>query len=445
MTRMRSLMFAVFFVAACGIGTAARAEPISGGDASAYSDVAPQAREIQDAVAKFKARDYDGALRQFKGIAKNDADFPPVGVVMAQLYHQEGMAKQSKAALETATRESPDDPEAFLLLAGIALQAGDAAEAERLYKQAGSLMTGFNKSAKRKQLLQPQVYAGLATTARARKDWPAAQKAVEAWLQFDPRNPAAKSQLAYCLFQQKDVEGALKQLRELAMANAEALAPEAILAQWHQQAGDRANAKKWLVAALAAAPKDHRIHLAAGQAALEAGDVDVATKHAIAAVRITPKSADAQFFRGVAALFQKDFVTAESYLEMAAKQSPDNFGVANNLVLALIELDEEAKRDRALQLAEANWKKYPKLAEANATYAWALYRAGKLDDAEKKLQAASTLERDNNGDLAYYMAKLAVDRGHKAEARKLLETAMESKKPFLYRPEAEELLGQLKK
>ncbi len=446
MIRMQSFGGVAIFAAICAIGMAlpARAEPISGGDLSAFSEATPQARELQDAVAKFKARDYDGALRQLKVIVKNDADLPPAEVIMAQLYRQEGMVKQSKAALETASRESPDDPEAFLLLAGIALQADDVAEAERLYQKAGSMMSAFNKSVKRKQLIRPQVFAGLAAVASSRKDWPAAQKAVEAWLQFDPKSPVAKMQLAHCLFQQKDVDGALKQLRELAKANAEMLAPEAILAQWHQQVGDRANAKKWLAAALAASPKDYRLHLSAGQAALETGEVDVAVKHAIAAVRIVPKSADAQFFRGVAALFQKDFVTAESYIEMAAKQSPDNFGIANNLVLTLIELDDEAKRDRALQLAEANWKKYPKLAEANATYGWALYRAGKLDDAEKKLQAASSIESDN-GDLSYYMARLSVDRGRKAEARKLLETAMKSKKPFLYRPEAEELLGQLKK
>ncbi len=442
--RKSSFLFASALLGALAFGEPAFSEPIPGSDLPGFSEAAPQAKEMANAIARFRSGEREEGLRQIRQIVEKDADLPPAEVIAAQLYFQEGMPQEGKAALESATKVLPDDPEAFLLLAGIAAREGDAAEAGRLYEKTASLLAAFDKSAKRKQVMEVQCQFGLAGLARARKDWPAAEKHLANILQTDPNNPAATMQLAQCFFDRKDVDGAFRLLREAAKSNPGMNPAEAFLARLFFQAGDRANAVKWLDDAMAAAPKDVRLRLMAGQWALESARVDDAVKHAIAAVRIDPKSPEAQFFRGVMALFQKDFVTAESYLEMAAKQSPDNFGVTNNLVLALIELDDEAKREKALQLAAKNWRAHPESAEANATYGWALYRLGKRDEAEKPLAAAAKLESDN-GDLDYYQARLAVDRGRKDEARRLLESAMKTTKPFLYRQEAEELLRQLKK
>ena len=170
----------------------------------------------------------------------------------------------------------------------------------------------------------------------------------------------------------------------------------------------------------------------------------MASKHAKAAMQIAPKSSEARFFRGMIALLEKEYEAAEPYLEAAVKRSPGNFPYSNNLVLALIGQEDESKNRRALELAEANVKQYPKSADAAVTYGWVLYKLGRLDDAEKALRGASSIVH-SDVDAAYVAARVAIDRGRKAEAKAMLESALKGAMPFVFRQDAEELLGELKK
>ena len=84
-------------------------------------------------------------------------------------------------------------------------------------------------------------------------------------------------------------------------------------------------------------------------------------------------------------------------------QSPSNFEATNNLALALVELKDDSKKNRALEYASENFKKTQgnqnkqnpqNVAEAVSTFGWVLYRIDpvkNLDDADKLLrQAIST-------------------------------------------------------
>jgi tetratricopeptide (TPR) repeat protein len=173
--------------------------------------------------------------------------------------------------------------------------------------------------------------------------------------------------------------------------------------------------------------------------------MDDAQKHAVAAMQMDPKSLEAEFFRGLVALCQKDYRTAESYFESAMGRSSGNvFPISNNLALALIEQQDPKKNGRAVEYAETNAKQFPKSANALSTYAWVLYRVGRLDDAEKAVRAA-VAAGPVSVDTAYYSARVAVDRGRKDEAKKTLETALKASGRSMFRQDAEELLNQLKK
>ena len=176
---------------------------------------------------------------------------------------------------------------------------------------------------------------------------------------------------------------------------------------------------------------------------METQQLDEALKQAIASMEIAPDMSQVEFFRGLVALFQKDYRTAESFLEPLFQKHPDNIAASNNLALALIGQNDESKRRRALEYAEGNAKKFPKASLTLSTYGWVLYRLGRLEDAEKTL---SPLCSDENVtiDTAYYMARVWVDRGHKAEAKKLLEVALKHTRVAMFQREAEELLQELK-
>ena len=188
---------------------------------------------------------------------------------------------------------------------------------------------------------------------------------------------------------------------------------------------------------------DLATHVAVSQWALDTAQLDLAQTEATAAAKIDPKSLDAMMLSGLIAMFRKDYPTAEHYFETAHLEAPRSFAASNNLALALAEQPEEAKKRRALDYAVTNVNE-SKNAEAAATYGWVLYKLGRLDEADKALELAAS-SGQISPDTAYYIARVAVDRGHEARARQFLEGALKSTARFCMRPEAKALMEQLKK
>ena len=110
----------------------------------------------------------------------------------------------------------------------------------------------------------------------------------------------------------------------------------------------------------------------------------------------------------------------------------------------LAEQKDDAKKQRALKLAEANVRQYPSSPDAASTYGWVQYKLGKLEEADAALCVA-VLRGVTSPDTAYYLARVDVDRNREDEAKALLQKVLSSPGPFSMRPEAKALLDQLKK
>jgi Tfp pilus assembly protein PilF len=426
------------------------ATPAANNPATPPTTTAPPAekpiQEIVDAWDSFRQRNVDDALKQLKKAVKKNADLPPPQVILAEFFVRANSGQGVQSCLEQAVIDAPNDPEAYYLMGAFALRDRRVTEAQLLYEKADSLVSKL-ASAKRKKILQPQILGGLAMTSGARGDWADAQKKLEAWLKLEPESTAALQQLGQCLLQQKNEQGALEQLVKASKSDPKLLSPEAFLAQFYArstEANSQDNAKKWMIAALNARPKDLRTRLLAAQWAWETGQLPEAKKQADAAMKIDPQSIEAQFFRGLIALFQKDYTAAEEYFQNAHLLSPKEFRVSNNLALALIEQKGEDKKQRALEYAEANARQYPKSAEALSTYGWVLYKLGRLDDSERMLRGAIS-GGSFSADTAYYLARLLAKRGRDKDARQFLESAVQSAAPFQNREDAKAMLEELKK
>lgn len=421
----------------------AAAEPIPGTNPAASAGEPAQIPEITDAVAKFKERDYEGALKLLKQAAQKNPELPPANLIMAQLFAQANIPGGVRNALERAAVDAPNDPEPYLLMANIAMGERRQTEARLLFEKAAGLI-GNVSNAKRKATLHPQILQGLASMCEARGDWAGAQLQLETWLKLDPKSTAALQQMGQCLFQQKDEKGALAKFKEAYKIDPELLPPAANLAQLYARTGDQANAKKWMVTALTESPKDFKTRMLAAQWSLETGQTAEAEKQAAIAMQLDPKSLDAMILRGVINLFLKNYKAAEMYFETASLQSPRNFAATNNLALALVEQDNPTKKQRALEYAEKNVQQYPKNSDAASTYGWVCYKLGKLDEAEKALRA-SVSGGALSTDTAYFLACVLADRGNVADAKRLLESALKTTVPFRQREEAQAMLDKLNK
>jgi Tfp pilus assembly protein PilF len=433
-------------------------------------------QEVADAKARFIKRDFVGALSLLREAVKKNADrLPPGQVIMAMWCAEANLGNAVLGSLEMAVIEEPSDPQAYLILANVELQAGRVTAAGLLFEKAQSLMAAFSKSPTRKKNLEPNVYAGLAAVAesratlsqddktRASQEWVGAEEKLRAWLKLDPSNAIALQRLARALFKQGSLEKqdkekakqkvneAFERLKEAQKAEANVLNPAATMARFYQEEGDFSNAKKFMDYALQTAGKDLRTRLEAARWCLQTSledpeQLNQAKEHAAQAIRLDDKSIDAMILRGVVALFQKEYETAERFFQGASLQSPSNFAASNNLALALCEQDETKKR-RALELATNNARQHAEdqyAGEAASTYAWVLYKNNRAAEAENVLGRLLMSARVSE-DTLYYAAEVAAARGRPQEAAQLLQRALGTKSPFSMRPEALRLQERLKK
>lgn len=402
-----------------------------------------QITEIRDAMERFQNRDIAGALAMLQSAVKKHPELPPPQIIMAQFSIAANQPAMVLSWLRKAVREAPNDPEAFVMLGQHALSNRRTIEAELLFLNANKLLGQFEGDAKRKETLQTDVYARLANLAGSRKDWKTAQSHVDALLKIQPDNAGAIRLLGRSLFEQKQPAEALAQLKKAAVIDKDSLTPEAILAQWYEAAGSRANATKYMIAALTAKPKDFKTRLAAAEWALQAHEFDQARQQADLAIQLDPDSQGAKQLAGSIAIFQKDYAAAEKYLKAVLDRSPASFAVSNNLALALCEQDDPVKKQLALDYARINSRLYPKDVEPASTHGRVLFRLGKLAEAEQAFRHATSLSRNLTPDTAYYIACVYAERDRKEEAKRLLRSALKSEGLFSQRQDAEALLQRL--
>jgi Tfp pilus assembly protein PilF len=421
----------------------ARAEPILSNPSAGGAAASQQPQEVNEAIAKFKSMDFDGALASLKAAVAKNRDLPPAQVIMANLYAQVNRPVDARMSLERAVMEEPADPEAYVILAQAALQDRRVTEADLLLTYAKSLLDQFEKSPARKKNIQVAALAGLDAVSEARGDWGTAKKYLQDWLALDKDNSVAHQRLAGVLFQQKDPSKALEELKSAKNVDPKVLTPEATLAILYENSGDHERATQWMDTALKLAPKDFATQMAASQWAAQTSQFDLAKTYADAALGLKPDALDAKLILGVIDLLLKDYPSAEKQFESALVQSPSNFAASNNLALALCEEPSTDKKTKALEYAVMNVRQYPKQAEAFSTLGWVYYKLGRLDEAEQSLQTAisgGTLSPDT----AFYLAKVLVDRdkpeGKKA-AKQLLEAAVKTKALFSMRKDAQALLN----
>ena len=404
--------------------------------------------EIDNAIARFSDRDIDGSRAILERARNNNPKLPPPGVMMAMLWLSVNQLPPARAELEQTVVKFATDPEPFLMLADLAFQDRRVTDSSVLFDRATQLTGSYAENPKRKRDFEIRCNAGTAAVAEARRQWDDAQKHLVTWIGLDPDNAGAHFRLGNVLFHLGEESKAVEQFREARKLDTNALQPELALARLYDEDGKKDVAKKWIESAIASAPQDPAVLLAAAQWYLGQNDIKTAQSISEKALALDVKSLEAKIVRGVVARVARDYDTAEKFFNEAHLQSPGNFPASNSLALVLIESEDKDARQRALEMAETNVARYrensPQQVSALTTLAWIYYKLGRQEDAEKILDQ---IARNNalSSDGAYYVAKLLNDRGEKDRAKTILERVLTNEAVFATRPDAIDLLEQLKK
>lgn len=410
-----------------------------------------QYQDVADALTRFQNGDVTAARELLVRAKEKNPKLAPAEVMLARLLIAAGQLAPARAELERAATAYPNDPEAFLLFAELALRDGRTTDAEALFSKAKTMSDNFKENAKRQRHFQIRADAGLTGVAENREQWDLAMQYLKAWLEIDPDSAPAHQHLGRTYFKlssdKKNYDKeAYDEFQAAVKLDPQMMNADIMMGQMYEDAKNSAQAAKFIQAAVKKNQQNLKVMLDAAMWAMMTNRLTEAQSYADSALKIDSKSVDAQVLRGEIARMNGDLKTAESLLEQAHLQAPSNLNAANQLAIALADQNDAGKKQRALELAQMNLRVSSQGNQINpaalSTLAWVYYRMGKASEAEQlvgKILQGGVL----NSDIAYYAAKILQDRGRVDDAANLLEASLRSPAPFIQRQNSIDLLKQL--
>jgi tetratricopeptide (TPR) repeat protein len=417
----------------------ARAEPLRVDNPAAEKKLYP---EIEEGKKKLAKQDVDGALESFNEAAKAHPDLANGRVQLATYFLAANRQRDGRVHLEKAVVEHPEDPDAYLVMAELALGDRQWTAAGLLADRAIVLAKAWKGDADKKNETLKRAYLDAAIVAQAHDRWEDARRMLGDLLKLAPDDAKGHFRLGQVLFELKKQKEAFAELEAAARMDDEMPSPEATLARMYDKAKDRASAEKWMKMAVSGDPKKLKTRLDVAGWYLMIGDLDEAKAQVAEALKLDENSADALMLAGRIARFAKDYPQAQKYLERAYLEAPGAGAVANELALTLVEMGED-ERKRALTLADATYRQ-TRETEAAATLGWVCYRLGRMDEAERAFNSVASAGQFSP-DAIYFFATLADERNRGEGAKPMLEAALKSDGQFAYRAEAQKLYDRLSK
>ena len=385
----------------------------------------------------------DSEIRKGEAVIRTHPSVAKPYLTLASLYLQKSRETSDSsyytkiiALMESAEKLEPENPDIQATLASVSLGRHDF-QGAKMY---------IDKAISRNDYVA--AYYGLLGDAdielgRYREAVDAYQKMVNIRPSFN-----SWSRIAYVRELYGDTAGAQIALEEA--INAGSAYPENIAWAYVelgklQLRSDTEKAKESFTTALAILPTYSQAKEGFGKVSFAQNDVSEAEKQFTAAYNLLPL---AQYSTDLGDLYLKTGDTvkaAQQYaLTEAAFAQSRKGGVNTDLEEALFLADHDLRLTEALSLAESAYQKRPSMSAAD-TYAWALFKNGKIQEALRLRDAVFTLGMNDAGVL-YHQAQIAKGSGDTVQAKKYVERAyvVSPYPPMQYAEDLEELRGALK-
>ncbi len=372
-----------------------------------------------------------GYLDRARAAAPND---PAPGVALINLE----LARQDmKNAVATANQIAEQFPSNFDVLgtkARAQAAAGDSEGATATYK----LLYGLFPNS------TPAMSAYVARLKEA-KELSQAQTILQAALARDPKSDAVKADLIRMEADIGGMRAGLAKARDFAREDPGNPLYDIISAELYEKAGRRDEAVDLLKTAVAAHPADDA--LVAGLSALYARTGEAGKAASVLNTRLQSDPKDVTIRSALAAFYFEQRKYDESIAEYGRviAEHPVDAVALNNLAWLYQQKGDLAKArglaEQAVAAASQTTRPAPQI---YGTLGWVLLAQGEADKALIYLSAAS-LSAPKNPDIQYHLAVALNRLGRTADARARLETLLGSGVTFSDRPDAEELLQQLKR
>lgn len=449
---------ATFWISAVLAVTTAQAD-IIGPQASGTSKelVVPDALlpELDEAVATqlkplmqlYASNDYAGFKTAYAKISATTDTLPAVEVFWAKLLITNNRTGDAHKVLEEYIRDHTEDPEAFMTMGILAIRTGRFTDAwlNLLYSQ--RLMDKELLPKGRVKLVALTMLEARTIVAESRRQWNEADQMYQKLQALKPEDQSIKWRYG----RSQVLAGNHKQGHQTMVqaCQADAKLPTATLAvaqllvdttNWSKDSEAKSKVESWYQQAIAEIETDDKAIVAYFKwLVLDNRPEDVKTKFDTLPDAIK-KIREVALIRSVAARYLNDLATAESLLTALHQDKPDDLEVADQLALVLIESTDEAKRGRALQLSERNFRAASEVEQVAATAAWVQLQLGSSDVADRILSQLAS-RGPLSPQTTYYIAELLKKSGKDVDSKRLHQIAVDTVGIFPQRSKVKELLA----
>ena len=415
--------------------------------APAVKSYGPQYSDVERAVASFRAANFEECRANLTKARTSHPELAPVDIMLALLHLSVGKTAPAMAALDRAVINTPDDPEAYVLLADLALRDGQRTVADLGYRKAQEVLVTFDANERRKKSLVVRVHAGMASLCEVRGQYAQAEQHLKSWEKEDADNPLVHGSLGRIYFRLQEYEKARESFAKLTKNEDEAPPVEVAMGRLFHEVGMSDEATTQMQEAAKRYPDDLRVHLAVAAWAFSAGNRELAKASVAAAAKLSEQSVQTAVMSARLARIEGDLDEAESILNNVVLRNPTSFAATNELARVLANSDDPEKIKASLQYARRNYAAFAKkkslaTVESVVTYAWCLYRNERLADAEVALRmvpSGSNISPENT----YYSGRIYLERGQRRAAISALRAATTSPSLFPGRSAANEVLAEL--
>jgi len=408
----------------------------------------PSLEGVSDAVALFKANRIKECREKLQAARKAQPSLPPADTFLAVLYLSTGRTALATAAIDMAVTNDGDDPEAYVLLADLALKDAQRTVADLGYAKGKTLLEGITKFPKRHEALTIRIHAGMASLAETRGQFAKAEQHLKDWEQVVPDSPVIAGSLGRVYFRQEKYDQAREMFSKLAELEPNSAPVEIVMGRLFGESGMKEQATQEMRSAAELYPDDVRVRLSLASRAIETGNLSLLKENVEAAKRLKPKAAEVGVITAKLQQLEGDTETAEETASAVVLAHPNSFSAVDELARILAKSEDEDQRKLGLQYARRNYNAVGKTktqAAVNAiiTYAWTLFRNNRSADAEVVLRSVPAGSRIGPQE-TYYSGLIYLARGQKAAAQSALAAALASNGLFPGRQDCEKQLGKLR-
>ncbi len=375
--------------------------------------------------------DFRESRRLAEQVISKTGDLPHPDVLVAFWLVEAGEFQSAQQLLEQLSKTQASRPDVHYAFAEFARAQGRAFDAWTHLIVAETTPPPTTWSQKYSQEFLNSILSKQAIVAEMREDWPAVQRIATRLQAAGVSGGQLELWLGRAAFHSGDAAQAETHFREVARLAPDEVSPELLMANLYEAQRKPRETEAWFKKGVNESQQhkkkirlEHAMWLLRQQRPAEAQklirpsqlDAPLEDSHALVA-------AIADYMLG-------NYREAETELERLVEKDPDNIVLANLWALALIEIDEEAQKNKALEIANANLEKNPASPNFASSVAWIQFRLGRQEPAEQIaaaiVQRGGQLSRDSAFFLGHVIKKNQADG-----SEKLWELAQQTEGEFL--------------